>query len=79
MIPFLIYKLYSTFMYIFGFKLPLFKIQNYLKGTKDSGIRSYDLSLFKFLSVKVLLDLLRYNYRSMITVKSKYYFLSKLR
>jgi hypothetical protein len=79
MIPFLIYKLYSTFIYIFGFKLPLFKIQNYLKGTKDSGIRSSDLSLFKFLSVKVLLDLLRYNYRSMITVKSKYYFLSKLR
>ena len=38
-----------------------------------------NLTILNFIIVKTLLDLLHYNYRSLLRVKSKYYYLNKLR
>jgi hypothetical protein len=46
---------------------------------KIFGIVENKYVLFNFLTVKILLDLLHYNYRSLLRVKSKYYYINKLR
>lgn len=46
---------------------------------KVKGINKSHLMLLNFIIVKTLLGLLEYNYRSLIKIKPKYYYLNKLR
>jgi len=78
MIPYFIIKSYYNFMYTSGFGKSLYNIINDLIKKIDI-IKSNKFIMFNFLSVKILLDLLRYNYRSLIRIKPKYYYISKLR
>ena len=42
-------------------------------------MKGINLIIIKYLLIKILLDLIRYNYRSLIRIKAKYYYLNKLR
>jgi len=46
---------------------------------KFNNIRHNNIAIYNFLTVKILLDLLHYNYRSWIRIKSKYYYLRKIK
>jgi hypothetical protein len=78
MLPLFIYESYKSFMSLLGYKY-------FLKENKKSflsnvnWIKVNNLTIFNFVVVKTLLDLLRYNYRSLITIKPKYYYLNTVR
>lgn len=78
MIPLFIYKSYESFIYYLGYKYTIIKIKKSLK-FKFNWIYTSNLTILNFILVKTLLDLLHYNYRSLIKVKPKYYYLNKLR
>ena len=78
MIPFFILNSYYTITYYIGYFNPLNYIGSYIT-RKFNSINHNNIILFNFLTVKILLDLLHYNYRSWIRIKTKYYYLRKLR
>lgn len=78
MIPFFILNSYSSFAYTSGYLNFLNIIGNYLT-LKLNSFKQNTFLLINFFTVKILLDLLHYNYRSWIRVKNKYYYLSKIR
>jgi hypothetical protein len=75
MISLLIFKLYSRFTKILGYKNTFFKVL----GFKENNINNYTYILFNFIIVKVLLELFHFNYRSLLRVKPKFYYLNKIR
>jgi len=77
MIPVFILNSFFSFAYISGYLNPLNIISSYLT-VKLNNFKQNTFSLINFLTVKILLDLLHYNYRSWIRVKNKYYYLSKI-
>jgi hypothetical protein len=70
-IPYLFIKYYKLFMISLRNNNLLSNINN--KFSFRSPV------IYNFISVKILLDLLHYNYRSLIKLKPKYYFINKLR
>ena len=78
MIPLFIYKSYTSFMYYLGYA-NLFIYFKKLLYSKLNWIYTNNLTILNFIIIKTLLDLLHYNYRSLIRVKPKYYYLNKLR
>jgi len=78
MIPFIILNSYYSLSYYIGYLNPLNSISSYLT-KKLNSIKHNNIKLFNFLTVKILLDLLHYNYRSWIRIKAKYYYIRKLR
>jgi hypothetical protein len=78
MIPLYIYESYKSFMYFLGYK-NLFNKNKISLFSNINWIKVNYLNIFNFVVVRTLLDLLRYNYRSLITVKPKYYYLNTVR
>ena len=78
MIPLFIYESYKSFISYLGYKNILINIQTSLF-SKFNSVYTNNLTILNFIVVKTLLDLLHYNYRSLLRVKSKYYYLNKLR
>lgn len=78
LIPYFIFKSYIRFLSFIKVKKPIFNKNNYILN-KLNGLNNNNFVLYNFLTIKILLDLLHYNYRSLIRVKSKYYYMSKLR
>ena len=78
MIPLFIYKSYKSFISSLIYKNSFINFKNLLY-SKFNWIYKSNTSILNFVIVKTLLDLLHYNYRSLIRVKSKYYYLNKLR
>jgi len=78
MIPMLIVKSYYYFISYLGYKNSIFNLNKYLIKNRND-ITGNNNFIFNFVIVKTLLDLLHYNYRSLIRVKHKYYYLNKLR
>jgi hypothetical protein len=78
MIPHLIIKSYNILMHKIGCFNTLNNVNGILNKNENSS-HYLSLSVFQYISVKILLDLLRFNYRSMIRVKPKYQFINKLR
>ena len=78
MIPLFIYKSYKSFMFYLGYKNSFMNFKSLLY-SKFNWIYTNNLIVLNFIIVKTLLDLLHYNYRSLIRVKPKYYYLNKLR
>jgi hypothetical protein len=80
-----IFKPYYRYM------IPLFIKKNYIELVlkwpfwapgyihKNLNILYYEYMIYNYVSVRLVLDLLRYNYRYLIKVKPKYQFLNKLR
>jgi len=79
-IPYLILKIYKRFISYISIKnwIPEVNSNNYIFN-KINEFSNNNLMLYKYLTVKILLDLLHYNYRSLIKIKSKYYYISKFR
>lgn len=78
MIPLFILNSYYTFTYYISNYNPInFILSNLTK--KFNNIKHNNIIVFNFLIVKILLDLLHYNYRSWLRVKSKYYYLRKVK
>jgi len=78
MLPIFILNNYIKFISNLKSSYLLSKIENLLY----NFCRKYQtlhLSLYKFITVKILLDLLHYNYRSLIRIKPKYFSINKLR
>jgi hypothetical protein len=74
MIPLLIKKIYNKIYWSLSYWVPwCFYYEEYFFN------KCNEFMLFNYVSVKILLDLLRYNYRYLIRVKPKYHFLNKLR
>ena len=78
MLPLFIYESYRSFLSYLGYP--------YLKEKKKTSfffninwVKSDNLRIFNFIIVRTLLDLLRYNYRSLVKVKPKYYYLNTIR
>ena len=78
MIPLFIYKSYQSFISYLGYKNRYNKIKTHLF-SKFNWTKNSNIIILNFIIVKTLLDLLHYNYRSLIKVKPKYYYLNKLR
>lgn len=79
MIPLLIIQSYYYFLISFlGYRNSIFNINKSLIKNRNDII-SDNTFIFNFVIVKTLLDLLHYNYRSLIRIKPKYYYLNKLR
>ena len=78
MIPLFIYESYKSFMSFLGYK-NLFNKNKISLFSNISWIKVNYLNIFNFIVVRTLLDLLHYNYRSLITVKPKYYYLNTVR
>ena len=78
MIPLYIYESYKSFISFLGYK-NLFNKNIMSLFFNINWIKVNYLNIFNFLVVRTLLDLLRYNYRSLITVKPKYYYLNTVR
>ena len=78
MIPLFIYESYKSFISYLGYKNILINIQRSFF-FKFNSVYTNNLTILNFIIVKTLLDLLHYNYRSLLRVKSKYYYLNKLR
>ena len=78
MIPIFIYKSYKSFIYYLNYKNSFINIKTSLF-SKYNWIYTGNLTIFNFIIAKTLLDLLHYNYRSLIRIKPKYYYLNKLR
>jgi len=78
MIPIFIYKSYKSFISRLGY-VNLFINTKIFLDSKFNWIKTSNLTILNFIIVKTLLDLLHYNYRSLIKVKPKYYYLNKLR
>lgn len=78
MIPIIIFESYYYFISLLGFRYSIFDINKSLINKRNDVI-SDNTFIFNFVLVKTLLDLLRYNYRSLIRIKPKYYYLNKLR
>lgn len=78
MVPLFIYESYKSFMSFLGYKY-LFNKNKMLLLNNINWIKVNNLTIFNFVVVKTLLDLLRYNYRSLITIKPKYYYLNTVR
>lgn len=78
MIPFFIYESYKSFISFLGHKNLISKNKmSFL--SKISWIKVNNLTIFNFIIVRTLLDLLRYNYRSLIRIKPKYFYLNTIR
>jgi hypothetical protein len=77
-IPLLIIKSYYSFISYLGYNGSLFNFNKNFN-IKTNEMNSYNLIIFNFIIVKTLLDLLHYNYRSLIKIKPRYYYLNKLR
>ena len=78
MLPLFVYDSYKSFITYIGYnnlisskKISFFSNVNWIK--------SNNLIIFNFIIVKTLLDLIQYNYRSLVRVKSKYYYLNTIR
>jgi hypothetical protein len=78
MIPLFMYKSYQSFISHLGYKNSFFNAKVFSL-SKLSWIKTNNITIINFIIVKTLLDLIHYNYRSLIRVKPKYYFLNKLR
>jgi hypothetical protein len=77
-IPLFIFESYKSFIsyinynnLIYSKKISFFSNINWIK--------SNNLIIFNFIIVRTLLDLIQYNYRSLIRVKPKYYYLNTMR
>jgi hypothetical protein len=85
LIPYFIFNSYKNFSSSIGLnkllfldKKNIFKDKNYIMN-KLNIFRNNNFILYNFLTVKILLDLLHYNYRSLMKIKIKYYYINKLR
>ena len=78
LIPYFIFKSYKNFVSRFEISKLGLNIDNSIFN-KINGIIDNKFIVYNFLTVKILLDLLHYNYRSILRVKSKYYYINKLR
>jgi hypothetical protein len=75
------YSIISSYFYKFynwSNEYIIFFMENHFKYILK-GIKNIDYNLYNFVTVKVLLDILHYNYRSLIRIKPRYYFINKLR
>jgi len=78
MISLFILNTYSIFIRHIGNYNPIsYFFYNWIN--KFNNIRHNNIAIYNFLTVKILLDLLHYNYRSWIRIKSKYYYLRKVK
>jgi hypothetical protein len=80
MIPLFILKSYKSMLSYIGYKNTIHFFNNSV--IKSSYLKWFNMNhniLYNYIIVKVLLDLFKYNYRSLIKVKSKYFFINKLR
>ena len=78
MIPYLFVKYYNIFISNLG-SFPLLNLKFFERNIKMNNFDYISIMVYKYISVKILLDLLHYNYRSMIRLKTKFYYLNKLR
>ena len=80
MIPFLFLKYYNTFISYLGCFNVFSNLEKiYIdRNIGENNQNEYPV-IYNFVSVKILLDLLHYNYRSLLIFKPKYYYLNKLR
>lgn len=78
MIPIFILNSYYYFCYYIGYLNPLNTIPTYLN-KKFNIFNHNNFKLFSFFTVKILLDLLHYNYRSWIRIKANYYYIKRLK
>ena len=78
MIPIFIYKSYKSFISQLGYVNSILYTKIFLE-SKFNWIKTSNITILNYIIVKTLLDLLHYNYRSLIKVKPKYYYLNKLR
>lgn len=79
-IPIFILQSYKLLLSNIGFKNinTLFN-KYFIKFNQLKWFRINNNNLFNYIIVKILLDLFRYNYRSLIKIKPKYYYINKLR
>jgi hypothetical protein len=78
MIPYLFVKYYNIFISNLG-SFPLLNVIFSERSIKRNNFDYSSIMIYKYISVKILLDLLHYNYRSLIRLKTKFYYLNKLR
>lgn len=78
MIPYFILESYYTILYCLNYLSPINSIISNLT-RKFNSVKHNSYIIFEFLTVKILLDLLHYNYRSWIRIRTKYYYINKLR
>jgi hypothetical protein len=78
MIPLFILKSYYTFTSNYWYYNPISYFFNYWIVKFNNSIHDH-ISILNFLTVKILLDLLHYNYRSWIRIKPRYYYLRKVK
>jgi hypothetical protein len=80
-IPLLFIEFYNGFIYYLGSYNTYYSIKKFFNN-KDENINTLEYSnmrMYNFVPVKLLFDLLQYNYRSLIRLKPKYYFINKFR
>ena len=77
LIPYFILKSYYNLMSNLRLKNIIFNKNNIIRKLID--IKNNNFVIYNFLTVKILLDLLHYNYRNLLKIKSKYYYINKLR
>lgn len=78
LLPKLIILKYIHFISLLGYKHELFFYNESIKDKNDNFTR-YSFMIFNFVLVKIMFDLLRYNYRSLIRINPKYYFLNNIK
>jgi len=77
-IPYLFIKYYNIFISNLG-SFPMLNEIFFDRSIKRNNFDYTSIMIYKYISVKILLDLLHYNYRSLIRLKTKFYYLNKLR
>jgi hypothetical protein len=78
LLPKLIISKYIHFISLIGYKHELF-FYNESKKDKNNNFTRYSFMIFNFVLVKIMFDLLRYNYRGLIRINPKYYFLNNIK
>jgi len=78
MLPLFIYESYKTFISYIGYN-NLISNKEISSFSNINWIKSNNLRIFNFIIVRTLLDLIQYNYISLIRVKPKYYYLNTMR
>jgi hypothetical protein len=73
MLPLFIQKMYIEIVWDLPYWVPGYVY------FKKLNIKCNEFMVYNYVSVRIVLDLLRYNYRYLIKVKPKYHFLNKLR
>jgi hypothetical protein len=78
MIPLLITRTYWYFLWLRGWNIDHLEYNKYIK-EYFTPFKKDGSKILTFILVKILLNLLRYNYRSLISIKPHMYYLNKIR